>query len=162
VKTTLFRTVACLLVCASCAVTAGAATLQWSATKGISTPVLQVISDGSGGCAVAAQNGAAFAVAWFDNKGALRYSKSGLASVPVLIACEKSGVAFFYQNGAEYCVISVDKKGNESTITAPGEHYVDYPALAFGRTVQRRSDSKGYFVEHVVGTLVTLERYSFK
>jgi|GEM_PF-5750263 len=124
-KTTVARILACLLFCASCAVTAGAATLQWSFTVGNSAPVVQLISDGSGGCAVAAQQGAVYTVTWLDNKGAVRYSKIGISSLPTLMACEKNGMVFCYADGGQYRVITVDKKGNESTTSAPGEHYVD-------------------------------------
>ncbi len=160
-KTTLSRLIACLLVFASCAMTAGAATLQWSVNLG-PAPVMQLISDGSGGCAVASQDVGGYTVTWYDNKGGVRYTKTAIPAAPILIACQKNGVVFCYQDGGFYRVITVDKKGTESITGAPGEHYVDYPAVAFNRSVQRRSDSKGYFVERVAGPSTTLQRYSYK
>lgn len=159
-KTSRSSLLACLLAIACLNIAARAATLQWSDSLG--GPVTQLVSDGRGGCVVAVQVGANFAVIWYDSKGAVRYMKTPISSPPVLIACDKNYVVFCHDEGGFYRIVTVDKEGTESFTSAPGEHYLDYPAVGYGRTVQRRSDSKGYFVERVVGAAVTLQRYSYK
>lgn len=151
---------ACLLAIGCLSLAARAVTLQWSDSLG--GPVMQLISDDRGGCAIALQVGANFAVIWYDSKGIVRYMKTPISNAPALLACDKNNLVYCHDDGGFYRIVTVDKKGTETFTSAPGEHYLDYPAIAFGRAVQRRSDSKGYFVERVVGANITLQRYSYK
>ncbi|MCX7004229.1 MAG: hypothetical protein NTV22_13290 [bacterium] len=156
---------ACLATCALLCASAAAATLQWSKELGLNANCLQTIADGNGGCAIVNVVAGTFKVTWFDKKGAERYSKSGLANIPILLACEKNALVFCYMSSAMslYQVANVDAKGNETTISAAGVHYLSYVGVTSNVKVMRLSDRKGYFVEKLTpaGT-ASLERYSYK
>ncbi|MCX7846503.1 MAG: hypothetical protein N2595_00505 [bacterium] len=137
-----------------------AASLEWSVNLGNGL-VMQLIADGSGGCAVVVErSGPSFDVIWFDNKGTVRYQAT-LSNWPVLLACEKKGLVYVHSTGMQYVAVSVDKKGVATTITTPVEMHLDTAALSYDRFVMRRSDSKGFFVERWDLVSWYLQRYSF-
>jgi hypothetical protein len=153
----------CLATSALLCTSAAAATLQWSKSLGVGANCLQTIADGNGGCAIVTVEAGTFKVIWFDKKGVERYSKGGLTSVPVLLACEKNALAFCYMSGSWYQIGNVDAKGNETTTSDAAAHYVSYVGITGNLKVMRLSDRKGYFVEKIAGpSIVTLERYSYK
>lgn len=134
--------------------------------------IYQVAADGTGGCAIyrITTNGSA-SVVWLDKDGQPKYGLVMNNQVPLLspiIYCnKKNGLAFTMYMGSstnkEIGLVLVDKKLNETVITAPGKHIIP-AAYPYGSTGTTTSDKKGFFAAEIstngVGT--TLIRYTYK
>jgi hypothetical protein len=133
--------------------------------------VYQVAADGTGGCAVyrVTTNGSA-SIVWLDKNGQAKYDRVS-EQVPLLnpiIYCnKKNGLAFAAVTGSStnkvMGLILVDKKLNESVMTAPGKHLMpgSYP---YGSTGTSTTDKKGFFAVEMStnGVGATLIRYTYK
>lgn len=150
---------AVMMVCS----TLSAATLQWSYTLGASSLPYQVVADGAGGCAVIFNTVAGYKLVWLDKSGTERYSVV-LLTFPYIITCQKSALVFFYNNGLDFQVTTVDKKGTASDTAAANVDFYDYPALAMNLKSNQSADSKGYFLTKFDkgSSVAFLERYSYK
>ena len=160
-KTFILALITTALMCGA----AAAATQQWTYERPMSS-IYQILTDGSGGCAIfAIDTNSLYRIAWLNSKGTVLYetvlppgsSSLGLAS------CDKSGIIYSVVSGSSYSMVYVDKKGALTTVSDPA--YQILPGIFPSYYYTRASDKKGFFAMKTAlapPNISTLARYSYK
>ena len=159
------RTMVCAVALLIGAGMAGAATVQWTYERPLSV-VLQIMSDGSGGCGIlAVDTNGLFCVAWLGSKGEVLYEvvlPSSVMSFGVM-SCDKAGLLYSVVSGGMYYLMYIDRKGGQSVILDPASNII--PTITPAYFTSRFSDAKGFFATHQATAppnLAWVVRYSRK
>ena len=144
---------------------AGAATVQWTYERPMAD-VLQMTSDGSGGCGIlAVDTNGLIRVAWLGSKGEVLYEvvlPSGATSFG-LMSCDKAGLLYSVVAGSMWYLMYIDRRGGQTTILDPASNIMPTVFPAF--YTSRFSDAKGFFATQKAMTppnLARIVRYARK
>jgi len=143
-----------------------AAKLVWDSLVGVTdAKILQLISDGAGGCGyVALLGGTLYQVTHFNGKGvsvfSTMWSTTDCIDTPQLIGCSKKGMSFELHRTNGVFLFTIDAKGNATT-QQTAYSVLDTPCS--NQFQQCYYDAKGFFVERVSLTSGDkfLQRYSY-
>ena len=151
-----------------CTITAYAATEQWRFDGW--ERILQVVADGSGGCALfrIETNGVAASVVWLDRDGQVKYEKENFLEIPgPIISCTKKELIFSTTGTStstlSVVILQVDKKGVEKETSDPA-----YFLTSVGydqEPMNSVKDKKGFFAVALTTNelrRISLVRYTYK
>ena len=150
----------CALTCAMFTNSLFAATEQWSVDIGAGT-VMELRTDGSGGCVAVASISTGLLVLWLDKKGKKLYEQVITTGTPSITAITKKNLVYQLQ-GANTTQVQIDSKGRQTVLSSATEDIKSSSSL--GVPYSPMGDKKGFFVWKVNKTTgeIKIVRYSYK
>lgn len=140
-----------------------ALTEEWSYDTNYAA-LYQIMTDGKGNVALfGVDDSGDYRIMWFDKKGNVVYQKASSHHSYGIIAFSKKGLAYVMNNGSQYVLYHVDKKGVESTESAAQREYFGITPIS-PAFPSKTDDKKGFFcgVLNTDTGLYIIKRYSHK